>query len=1146
VLSVGTEEGIVMTLSDSEYEVAAYYFPNYHADPRNEAVHGKGWSEWDLVRAARPRFRGHQQPKVPAQGYQDESDPRVFAEKISLAARHGISAFIFDWYFYDDGPFLERALDAGYLRADNKSQLKFALMWANHDWTDIHPAKLAGPSPVLHRGAVTPATFERMTDHVIDRYFQEPSYWKIDGEPYFSVYDVGRLIDGFGGIEATATALWRFKEKVRRAGLPGLHLNAVAFGINLLSGESRLAAEAPLARLGIDSVTSYTWLHDQRLVGFPAAPYQKLAAGAPNVWKTLSRKYGVPYHPNVTMGWDPSPRTTASDPLVKGAPYPFTAIAFGNEPDRFRAALVQARSFLSRRRGNKILTINAWNEWTEGSYLEPDTDHGLAYLKAVRQVFKATRHPRPKRAATVATAVLAAILAACGSNDTKPDTEDMGAAQGTEGGTGGAVVGDAGAHGFGGRSDGGTAGSSQAGRGGSDGGQAGTSTGSGGSGAGGTVGGPVSTGPAYYIDNRSGSNCSDAGPGTSPTAPWCTFDKVNGKTLVAGEQILLARGASFTETLRPTGSGTSSDWISVDAYGVGARPIIRGNDNAADRTIILKDPDYFSLANLEISNAGEGILIDYTSLGHAGLQFRNIYVHDVSTTMDRKPLQSDYPGIQNSAAITIGADVASPSASQWVVKDITVDGLEAESTQGVYVLCGGGLLTPVDYSTFPPSSVRNVVVKNSYFHTMPAPGFCLESMQDSYFYSNRIDCSGHRAEPQGTTCFFTWLMTNVVIANSTLDNMSDTVSNDESALDLEGYLDKISVRGNYFSNNAGCAIEYLQLGRNGDYHTNNEVSGNAFVSNGTGYGMHGTSLWEVTFTGNHPSGTIRDNLYSERNGLVSGYSAPIFTGFTLTNNTPVAPTNLYNAPTGFSGTKGQNQWSYQTFSGSSFSDMTAYDAVTGRWTSGGGYVDRFNQLPGGCANCGVARTWTAKVAGTISIRGRVFKNDPSGAEGVKVAIVQNSTTIWPTTGVATALGASDLSGFDANLDSVNVAVGDQIRFAVYAGSSSSGNDLTSWAPTIGRSTGNAGCDTAGENGSVNLSCPTGKAITEIVFASYGTPTGTCGGYAVGSCNAQSSRSVVESRCLGQASCTVPASAATFGDPCVGTAKSLTVQIVCGP
>ncbi len=125
------------------FQVASYYFPNYHlGDARNEKLKGREWSEWELVKAARPRFPGHHQPNVPLWGYTDESDPKTMAQKIGTAADHGIDAFIFDWYYYEDGLYLERGLEKGFFGAANNRRLKFALMWANCDWVDIHPYKL--------------------------------------------------------------------------------------------------------------------------------------------------------------------------------------------------------------------------------------------------------------------------------------------------------------------------------------------------------------------------------------------------------------------------------------------------------------------------------------------------------------------------------------------------------------------------------------------------------------------------------------------------------------------------------------------------------------------------------------------------------------------------------------------------------------------------------------------------------------------------------------------------------------------------------------------------------------------------------------------------------------------------------------------
>nr|CAA9259717.1 hypothetical protein AVDCRST_MAG63-2355 [uncultured Armatimonadetes bacterium] len=374
------------------YQVGAYYFPNYHVDKRNEAAHGAGWTEWELVKRAEPRFPGHAQPRVPAWGYEDEADPAVFARKIDAAADHGIGHFLFDWYWYDDGPFLQRALDEGYLKAPNHRRLKFALMWANHDWNDIHPAKLHGRHHRLYPGPIRPATFETLTDHVIARYFSHPSYWKLGGRPYFSFYELMTFVKGMGGVPAAKEALAHFREKAKGAGFPDLHLNAVVWGVQILPGEQAIKNPNDLlAALGFDSVTSYVWIHHVALSRFPVTPYAEVAAEAAKHWRRARGEFTLPYHPNVTMGWDSSPRTVASD-VYRNAGYPFMATLDGNTPDAFKAALRAAKAFLDEapaRPGPRVLSINAWNEWTEGSYLEPDTVHGLGYLEAVKAVFGA-------------------------------------------------------------------------------------------------------------------------------------------------------------------------------------------------------------------------------------------------------------------------------------------------------------------------------------------------------------------------------------------------------------------------------------------------------------------------------------------------------------------------------------------------------------------------------------------------------------------------------------------------------------------------------------------------------------------------------------------------------------------------------------
>ncbi|MBW7460682.1 glycoside hydrolase family 99-like domain-containing protein, partial [Paenibacillus sepulcri] len=179
-------------------EVAVYYFPNYHVDTRNEEWHGKGWTEWELVKAATPRFPGHEQPKVPLWGYEDEADPHVMARKMAAAATHGIDCFIFDWYWYDNLHYLHRALEDGFLQAANPHGLKFSLMWANHDWLEIHPATRCRPYHQRTTGSVSGHEFLDATNYMIEKYFRSDYYWRVNGGLYFSIYDLPSLLAGFG------------------------------------------------------------------------------------------------------------------------------------------------------------------------------------------------------------------------------------------------------------------------------------------------------------------------------------------------------------------------------------------------------------------------------------------------------------------------------------------------------------------------------------------------------------------------------------------------------------------------------------------------------------------------------------------------------------------------------------------------------------------------------------------------------------------------------------------------------------------------------------------------------------------------------------------------------------------------------------
>lgn len=366
----------------AEYDVAAFFWPAYHPSERwNEIA---GWKdnigEWEIVKNCKPRFEGHEQPNVPIWGYQDESDPRAMEKKIDAAADHGVNVFIFDWYWYDNKPFQEDALNKGFLKAKNNDRMKFYLMWANHDagslW-NIEKSHLG--NKVVWPGAVDRPTFDIVVDRVIERYMKQPTYYKIDGKPVFSIYELGTLIKGLGGVEQTKAALDSFRAKVKAAGFPGLHVQAILWSnipasAALVPGDRSNTQANTLEVLGFDSLTNYQWVHYVHANG----DYKGWGKKALTKWEPWAKEFKVPFYPHVSIGWDTNPRYKKFQKNT----------IVNRSPKEFAEFLRQAKSHVDKHKLQpRLITINSWNEWCEGSYLEPCERYGMGFLEAVKTVF---------------------------------------------------------------------------------------------------------------------------------------------------------------------------------------------------------------------------------------------------------------------------------------------------------------------------------------------------------------------------------------------------------------------------------------------------------------------------------------------------------------------------------------------------------------------------------------------------------------------------------------------------------------------------------------------------------------------------------------------------------------------------------------
>jgi hypothetical protein len=153
-----------------------------------------------------------------------------------------------------------------------------------------------------------------------------------------------------------ATRWPHFRRRVQAAGFPDLHLNAVVWSTSLLPGETMVRDPNELLTfLGFDSITSYVWVHHGVLREFPQTNYDVARDRYLAYWDQAEAQFTLPYHPNVTMGWDSSPRTIQSDAYLPWN-YPFTGVLADNTPERFREALVLTKERLARPRGHSSVS----------------------------------------------------------------------------------------------------------------------------------------------------------------------------------------------------------------------------------------------------------------------------------------------------------------------------------------------------------------------------------------------------------------------------------------------------------------------------------------------------------------------------------------------------------------------------------------------------------------------------------------------------------------------------------------------------------------------------------------------------------------------------------------------------------------------
>ena len=355
----------------------AFYLPQYHPIPENDLWWGKGFTEWTNVARARPLFRGHYQPHIPADlGFYDLRLQQTRLDQATMAREHGIEGFCYWHYWYAGRKLLEKPLED--MLASGVPDYPFCIAWANHSWTR---AWTGSPEDIL-----VEQTYPGVEDH--EKHFQyllpaftDKRYLTVEGKPILVVMRPEEIPDVSG-----FTELWR-KLAVEN-GLKGLHLIGFRLSYQKMKKFGFDATSFP-NHLAITKAASNNGLH-RRLKRLHRRIFKKpnVIAYDDAVSLLLKKGYENPSaYPCVYPNWDSTPRFSQNG-----------LVFHDSTPERFRPLIREAIKLANQKPADRnIVFIKSWNEWAEGNHLEPDLQHGMGYLRVIRDEVRGANMDRFQR-----------------------------------------------------------------------------------------------------------------------------------------------------------------------------------------------------------------------------------------------------------------------------------------------------------------------------------------------------------------------------------------------------------------------------------------------------------------------------------------------------------------------------------------------------------------------------------------------------------------------------------------------------------------------------------------------------------------------------------------------------------------------------
>ena len=226
--------------------------------------------------------------------------------EISAAVSHGFNVFIYDWCMYDDRPYLENCLNDGFLKARNRSEMKFYLMWANHDVTYLWDRRIsdADTNNVIWKGAVNSEQFKRIGRRWLEKYFTLPEYYRIDNKPLLGIYDLQNFISCLGGVENAVHCMNWLNDEAVKCGLGGVHFQYIKYGTEIVN---RSGFDKPMKTESItdvvrnmpfDSLTHYQFVHFTDM----NSEYSQILDDVAEEWNKIDSCFEIPYCPHISKG----------------------------------------------------------------------------------------------------------------------------------------------------------------------------------------------------------------------------------------------------------------------------------------------------------------------------------------------------------------------------------------------------------------------------------------------------------------------------------------------------------------------------------------------------------------------------------------------------------------------------------------------------------------------------------------------------------------------------------------------------------------------------------------------------------------------------------------------------------------------------